>query len=145
MRPDNPEATGSAAPHPAPRQRRRAWQPRLPRLGVGARLGLGLAAVAAVLVAGDILATGTARQALEAVRSMQNRHEPLASRANAVLVRLVDYDRAVGEYVQAAKVADFATITTAGAALEDALGSYFDGRPAPPVAAAALALRTRLT
>ena len=145
MRPDNPEAAGSAAPQPAPRQRRRAWQPRLPRLGVGARLGLGLAAVAAVLVAGDILATGTARQALEAVRSMQNRHEPLASRANAVLVRLVDYDRAVGEYVQAAKVADFTAITTAGAALEDALGSYFDGRPAPPVAAAALALRTRLT
>ena len=145
MRPDNPEAAGSAAPHPAPRQRRRAWQPRLPRLGVGARLGLGLAAVAAVLVAGDILATGTARQALEAVRSMQNRHEPLASRANAVLVRLVDYDRAVGEYVQAAKGADFTAITTAGAALEDALGSYFDGRPAPPVAAAALALRTRLT
>jgi diguanylate cyclase (GGDEF)-like protein len=145
MRPANPEAARSAAPHAAPQRRRRAWRLRLPRLGVGARLGLGLAAVAAVLVAGDTLATRTARQALEAVRSMQNRHEPLASRANAVLVRLVDFDRAVGEYVQAQKVAEFTAITTAGSALEDALGSYFDGRPPPPVSAAALALRRQLT
>jgi diguanylate cyclase (GGDEF)-like protein len=98
-----------------------------------------------VLVAGEILATRTAREALEAVRSMQNEHEPLASRASAVLVRLVDYDRAVGEYVQAHNGADFAAITTAGAALEDALGSYFDGTPAPPVTAAALVLRVQLT
>jgi diguanylate cyclase (GGDEF)-like protein len=119
--------------------------PRRPRLGVGARLGLGLAAVAAVLVAGDMLATRTAREALEAVRSMQNRHEPLASRANAVLVRLIDYDRTVAEYVQAGKVADFAAITTAGAALEDAVGGYFDGTPPPSLSAAALGLRTQLT
>jgi diguanylate cyclase (GGDEF)-like protein len=101
--------------------------------------------VAAVLVAGEILATRTAREALQAVRSMQNEHEPLASRASAVLARLVDYDRAVGEYVQAHNGADFAAITTAGAALEDALGSYFDGTPAPPVTRAALELRAQLT
>ncbi len=139
MRPASPEATGTAAP------RRRAWLPRTPRLGVGARLGLGLAAVAAVLVAGEILATRTAREALQAVRSMQKEHEPLASRASTVLTRLVDYDRAVGEYVQAHDGADFAAITTAGAALEDALGGYFDGTPPPPVTRAALELRVQLT
>ena len=144
MRPTIAEAARSEAPHPAPK-RRRAWLPRAPRLGVGSRLGLGLAAVAAVLVVGEILATRTAREALQAVRSMQHEHEPLASRASAVLVRLVDYDRAVGEYVQARSAADFATITTAGAALEDAVGNYFDGTPPPPLTKAALELRAQLT
>jgi diguanylate cyclase (GGDEF)-like protein len=101
--------------------------------------------VAAVLVVGDLLATRTTREALQAVRSMQSVHEPLARRASAVLVRLVDYDRAVGESVQAHNGADFAAITTAGAALEDALGGYFDGTPAPPVTVAALELRAQLT
>lgn len=139
MRPASPEAARTAAPQ------RRAWRPRVPRLGVGARLALGLAAVAAVLVAGEILATRTAREALQAVRGMQNEHEPLASRASAVLARLVDYDRTVAEYVRAQNGADFAAITSAGAALEDALGSYFDGTPTPPVTKAALELRVQLT
>jgi len=143
MRPASPEAARTAAPRPA--ARRRAWLPRAPRLGVGARLALGLAAVAAVLVAGELLATRSAREALQAVRAMQNEHEPLASRASAVLARLVDYDRAVGEYVRAQNGADFAAITTAGAALEDALGSYFDRAPAPAVTRAALELRVQLT
>src|SRR5215831_11479238 len=98
MHPARPEAARTEAP-PAQRARR-AWLPRAPRLGVAWRLGLGLAAVAAVLVAGDILATRTAGEALQAVRSMQTEHEPLASRASAVLTRLVDYDRAVSAYVQ---------------------------------------------
>jgi len=34
---------------------------------------------------GEGLATRTTREALEAVRSMQNEHEPLANSANAVL------------------------------------------------------------
>ncbi len=144
MRPARPEAAGSAAPC-RPQKRRRAWLPRAPRLGVGSRLALGLAAVAAVLVAGEILATRTAREALQAVRSMQNEHEPLASRASTVLVRLVDYDRVVGAYVQAHNGADFAAITTAGAALEEALGGYFDGTPPPHLTPAALELRVQLT
>jgi diguanylate cyclase (GGDEF)-like protein len=124
---------------------RRAWRLRAPRLGVGSRLALGLAAVAAVLVAGELLATRTAREALAAVRSMQNEHEPLASRASAVLVRLVDYDRAVGAYVQPRNGADFAAITSAGAALEDALGSYFDATPGAPATPAARELRAALS
>src|SRR5207237_8812609 len=88
----------------------RAWlrwlprrSPRSPRLGIGWRLGLGLAAVTAVLLLGESLATRTARQALEAVRSMQTEHEPLANRANAVPEKLIAYHRAVGEYAQAAR------------------------------------------
>jgi len=140
VHPATPDSSRSSA---NPRPQRRGWLPRAPRLGVGARLGLGLAAVAAVLVVGEMLATQTSRAALEAVRSMQTEHEPLASRASAVLVRLVDYDRAVGAYVQAHNSADFAAITSAGAEFEDALQSYF--RSAPSLTPAALDLRERLT
>ncbi|HVH82770.1 MAG TPA: diguanylate cyclase, partial [Steroidobacteraceae bacterium] len=143
MAPASPEAADSAAPRPQS-PRRRAWLPRALR-GVGARLALGLAAVAAVLIVGESVATRTSQEALQAMRSMQNEHEPLASRASAVLVRLVDYDRAVGEYVQARNGADFAAITTAGAALEDALSGYYDGTPRPPVTRPALELRAALS
>jgi len=143
MRPASPEADRSEAPRPAAGRRTRRW--RVPRLGVGSRLALGLAAVAAVLVAGELLATRTSREALAAVRSMQNEHEPLASRASAVLVRLVDYDRAVGAFVQARNGADFAAISSAGAMLEDALGSYFDGTPGAPATPAARELRAALS
>jgi diguanylate cyclase (GGDEF)-like protein len=141
MRPATPETARSEAPSP------RSGRPRsrlLPRLGVGARLGLGLAAVAAVLVAGEMLATRTSREALQALRSMQNQDEPLESRASAVLERLVDYDRAVGEYVQDRNVSGSAAITSAGEALEQELGSYFGSTPPPPVTPAARALREQL-
>src|SRR5215472_3207817 len=106
--------TAPSRPLPAPaRPPRRAWRPRAPRLGIGWRLILGLAAVAAVLTAGEVLATHTTREALDAVRSMQNEHEGLASSASAVLERLVAYDRAVAEYVQG-RGTDLAPITRAG-------------------------------
>ena len=139
MRPTTPDNTAPLAP--SPRTPRR-W---LPRLGVGARLGLGLAVVAALLLVGETLATRTSRAALDAVRSMQTEHEPLASRASTVLVRLVDYDRAVAEYVQDRSSADFAAISASGAALEEAVGSYFGSIPPPPVTPAALELREALT
>ncbi len=129
------------APNPSPPARRRL---RLPRLGIGWRLTLGLAAVAAILIIGEELAARTTRAALEAVRSMQNEHEPLANSANAVLGKLLAYDRAVGEFVQARSGADFTRITDAGDALEGAVGSYFDNAPAQVVAAAA-GLRAQLT
>src|SRR5436305_283067 len=84
----------SQSPPPGPPDAERAWlrwlprprwSPRSPRLGIGWRLGLGLAAVTAVLLLGESLATRTARQAPEAVRSMQTEDEPLAHTAiNAV-------------------------------------------------------------
>jgi diguanylate cyclase (GGDEF)-like protein len=75
---------------------------------------------------------------------MQNEHEPLASAANLVLEKLVAYDRAVGEYVQARGAADFSSITTAGAALEDAVAAYFRSAPPPSVSPRAAALRGQL-
>src|SRR5205807_2191939 len=90
--------------------------------------------------------TRTARQALEAVRSMQTEHEPLANRANAVLEKLIAYDRAVGEYVQAHSADDkLSTITLAGDALEAAVAEYFSSAPPRAVTAAATGLRQQLT
>jgi len=116
-----------------------------PRLGIGWRLILGLTAVAAVLIAGEVLATRTTREALDAVRSMQSEHEPLANAANLVLEKLVAYDRAVGEYVQAHSAADFSAINAAGAALESAVAAYFRNAPAASVPSAAAGLRAQLT
>jgi diguanylate cyclase (GGDEF)-like protein len=116
-----------------------------PLLGIAWRLGLGLTAVAAVLIGAEVLSTRTTRDALEAVRAMQNEHEPLARGADAVLERLVAYDRAVGAFVQAHAGADANAITQAGDALEDAVAGYFASQPAPPVTAGTLALRAELT
>jgi len=138
---DTPSAPpGAAAALPA----QRSWL-RAPRLGIGWRLILGLTAVAAVLIAGEVLATRTTREALAAVRSMQNEHEPVASAANLVLEKLVAYDRAVGEYVQARSAADFSSINSAGAALEGAVAAYFRSAPPASVPPAAAGLRVQLT
>jgi diguanylate cyclase (GGDEF)-like protein len=126
----------------SPAPRRRAWRP---RLGIGWQLGLGLAAIAAVLTCGELLATRSAQEALQAVRSIQEENEPLARRASAVLETLVAYDRAVGAYVQAQHGADIKTIGEAGTALELAISAYFDGSPAPPLDPAARELRAQLT
>jgi len=107
------------------------------------RLGLGLALVATVLIAGEMLATRTSREALGAVRSMQREHEPLAGGASAVLEKLVAFDRAVVEYVQAHGRVDFNTIGNAGDALERSVGDYF--ALSPPVTPGAGGLRAEIT
>ena len=127
-------APPSSAP-PAPARSVWSWRFR-PRLGIGWRLILGLTAVAAVLIAGEVLATRTTREALDAVRSMQSEHEPLANAANLVLEKLVAYDRAVGEYVQANSAADFSTINAAGTELESAVAAYFRNAPRASVRSA---------
>jgi diguanylate cyclase (GGDEF)-like protein len=140
------ESARRDAPHPTPAPRvPRGWRWRAPRLGIGWRLGLGLAAVTTVLLLGEVLATRTTRAALEAVRSMQNEHEPLANSANAVLEELLAYDRAVDEYVQAPGPDDFSTITEAGDALEKAVSDYFGSSPPPLLTAPATGLRLQLT
>ncbi len=123
----------------------RGWRGLKPRLGIGSRLALGLAAVAAVIVVGHGLATRTTRQASEAVRTMQSESEPLARQASAVLEQLVAYDRAVSEYLQAGRSSDFGTITAGGSALEGALAAYYDSKPAASLAPAVLQLRTQLS
>jgi diguanylate cyclase (GGDEF)-like protein len=122
--------------------RRRGWRP---RIGIGSRLALGLAAVAAVILMGHELATRTTRQATDAVRTMQSESEPLARRASAVLERLVAFDRSVSEYLQAGRSSDFSTITAAGDALQTALTAYYDRTPAPSITQLAAQLRTQLS
>jgi hypothetical protein len=117
----------------------------VPRLGIGWRLGLGLAAVTTVLMLGEGLATRTTREALEAVRSMQNEHEPLANSANAVLEKLLAYDRAVDEDLQGHNPDQFRPMTEAGDALEAAVAAYFGASPPPPVTASGSGLRLQLT
>ena len=106
---------------------------------------LGLTAVAAVLVAGEALTARTTREALDAVRSMQNELEPLASGASAVLEKLVAYDRAVGEYVQARGTTDMRPVTAAGDALEQAVADYFSSSPTLAVTPVAAGLRAQIT
>jgi len=143
MKRELPASTAIAGAPTAPRRRAHS-----PLLGIAWRLGLGLAAVAAVLVGGEVFSTRTTRDALEAVRLMQNEHEPLASRADAVLEKLVAYDRAVGAFVQvqARTGADLgAIIVRAGDALEEAVATYFAHQRQPSATPATLALRAQLS
>src|SRR2546430_9792854 len=136
MRKPIAETARPSAPRPLPAPRvPRGWRLRVPRLGIGRRLGLGLAAVTTVLMLGEGLATRTTREALEAVRSMQNEDEPLANRANAVLEGLLAYDRAVDEDLQAHNPDQSPPITGARDALEAAVAGYFGSSPSPPVTA----------
>jgi diguanylate cyclase (GGDEF)-like protein len=96
------------------------------RFGIGTRLTLGLAAVAAVVVVAHVLATRTTRAAVEAVQSMRTRHEPLAHRTSAILEKLSAYDRAVGDDLQSDN-GDFQTLASAGDDLQEAVDRYFDG------------------
>ena len=146
MRKPIAETAPPSAPRPLPAPRvPRGWRLRVPRLGIGRRLGLGLAAVTTVLMLGEGLATRTTREALEAVRSMQNEDEPLANRANAVLEGLLAYDRAVDEDLQAHNPDQSRAMTGAGDALEAAVAGYFGSSPSPPVTASGTALRLQLT
>src|SRR5207245_3546569 len=146
MRKPIAETARPSAPCPLPAPRvPRGWRLRVPRLGIGWRLGLGLAAVTTVLMLGEGLATRTTREALEAVRSMQNEHEPLANSANAVLEKLLAYDRAVDEDLQAHNPYEFRSMTEAGDALEAAVAAYFGASPPPPLTASGTRLRLQLT
>ncbi|MGH8298371.1 MAG: putative bifunctional diguanylate cyclase/phosphodiesterase [Steroidobacteraceae bacterium] len=115
-----------------------------PRFGIGTRLTLGLAAVAAVVVVAHVLATRTTRAAVEAVRSMRTQHEPLAHRAGAILERLSAYDRAVGDELQSDNNDDLLTLSSAGDALQKAVDRYFDGVPPSTLTPATRQLRANL-
>lgn len=114
-----------------------------PRFGIGTRLTLGLAAVAAVVVAAHVLATRTTRAAVEAVRSMRTLHEPLAHRAGAILQELSAYDRAVGDDLQSDN-GDIRTLASAGDALQSAVDRYFSGVPPSALTPAISQLRAEL-
>ncbi len=82
----------AAEPSTDPIARRRIW-----RLGVGAHLALGLAAVGGVVLLGQFLTSSVSRNAVEAVRSLQLRYEPQSRRAGAIIEKLAAFDRRVEE------------------------------------------------
>jgi diguanylate cyclase (GGDEF)-like protein len=115
-----------------------------PRFGIGTRLTLGLAAVAAVVLGAHVLATRTTRAAVEAVRSMRTRQEPLAHRASVILERLSAYDRTVSDDLESDSDSDTAALAAAGDSLDAAVERYFDGTPRPVLTPATRSLREQL-
>ncbi|MGH8228635.1 MAG: hypothetical protein ACREU3_12175, partial [Steroidobacteraceae bacterium] len=93
--------------------------------GLGTHLALGLAAVAAVVIAGQILASRTTRIAVNDVRGMQTHDQPLAFRAGVVIEKLAAYDRTVDESLGTGRAAEPQALAAAQAALTAAVKSYF--------------------
>jgi diguanylate cyclase (GGDEF)-like protein len=120
---------------------RRPWRV---RLGIGSRLAIGLTAVSAVILIGHTLASKTTRKAVEAVRTMQQEAEPLARRAAAVQEKLVGYDRAVSDYVQAGRTPNITSIDAARDGLAASVSAYVEGDPRPVATSAALELRAQI-
>ncbi|HSY07100.1 MAG TPA: EAL domain-containing protein [Steroidobacteraceae bacterium] len=114
------------------------------RLGIGARLALALAAVAAVIMIGHGLATENTRRAVQSLHSMQIEYEPQARRAAAVMAKLADYDRAVVEHLQGDHPSALVSITSAADEVDLAVNHYFNDDPAPLATAAAVQLRIEL-
>jgi diguanylate cyclase (GGDEF)-like protein len=114
------------------------------RLGIGARLALALAAVAAVIMLGHGLATENTRRAVQALHSMQIEHDPQARRAETAMEKLANYDRAVVEYLQGDHQSAFESITAAGDELDLAVNHYFNDAPAPLASPEAVQLRIEL-
>ncbi len=115
------------------------------RLGIGARLALGLAAITAVILVGHVLVERSTLNAVRAVDSMQTEHEPLARSASAVVAKLVAYDRAVTEYLQSSKSIGFDSITTAGSELDAAVAGYFGRHTASNRLTADIELRSQIS
>ena len=114
------------------------------RLGIGARLVLALAAVAAVIVIGHGVATENTRRAVQSLHSMQVEHEPQARRAEAVMGKLADYDRAVTEYLQGDHQSAIESVAAAGDELDLAVNHYFNDTPPPLETPESVQLRIEL-
>ncbi len=115
------------------------------RVGIGACLALGLAAITAVILFGHVLVERTTLTAVQAVNSMQTEHEPLARAASAVVDKLVAYDRAVTEYLQSNKAPAFDVITAAGSELDTAVAAYFGRHTSSILSSADLELRAQIS
>jgi diguanylate cyclase (GGDEF)-like protein len=134
-----------ATPLPLEPGRAAAWHAL--KLGIGARLLLGLAAVTVVVLAGHAISTRATVAAAESVRRMQTLHETLAQRANLVLERLNAFDRSVGAALAArpprTPSAD-ELLPQSGQALTQAVDGYFNGAPAQADSTAGINLRAQL-
>jgi len=109
---------------------RRRW-----RLGIGAHLALGLAAVAFVVLVGQLVADNITHTAAQAVRSLQLRYEPQARLAGAIIEKLAAFDRAVEESLGSettsveAQHSVQAALDAAAGDLNDALTVWFERMP----------------
>jgi diguanylate cyclase (GGDEF)-like protein len=115
---------------PDPATPRRIW-----RLGVGAHLALGLAAVALVVLLGQLVADNITHTAVQAVGSLELRYVPQARLASAIMEKLAAFDREVeeslgaeGSSVEAQRSAQ-ADLETATADLNKALDVWFERMP----------------
>jgi diguanylate cyclase (GGDEF)-like protein len=146
MQESSTESADAALAAPAPQPAAGApWGLRL-RVGIGARLALGLAAITAVILFGHVLVQRTTFNAVQAVDSMQTEHEPLARSASAVVAKLVAYDRAVTEYLQSSTgTVPLDALGAAGGDLEAAVASYFGRHTSSVVSAADLRLRAQIS
>ncbi len=103
-----------------------------PRLGLGAHLAVGLAAVVVVVLAGQTIANRNTRAAVEAVRIIQAHYTPLALRSGIVIEKLAAYDRTVGEYLESERPIEPEALTQAETDLQAAVESYFAAAGALP-------------
>jgi diguanylate cyclase (GGDEF)-like protein len=128
------QSASETAPDPPPS--RRHW-----RLGIGAHLALGLAAVALVVLAGQLVADKITHTAVQAVHSLQLRYEPQARLASAIIEKIAAFDREVEESLgpegtsveaQHSAQADLETATTD---LNRAIDAWFTDKPKDLMAA----------
>jgi diguanylate cyclase (GGDEF)-like protein len=114
-------------PSTDPVPRRRIW-----RLGVGAHLALGLAAVGAVVLAGQFFTSKVTHNSAEAVRSLQERYEPQSRLAGAIIEKLAAFDRQVEEALGADVNSDDAKrsaqqdVQTATTELNQSIAAWFE-------------------
>jgi len=108
---------------------------------VGAHLAFGLAAVAGVVVFGDVVANRSTREAMQDVRSMQADYAPLVHRTGDILEKLAGYDRAVAEHLEASGNSHNTVLNNADTALAAALAAY-SAAPAVPGSAGSAAVES---
>lgn len=98
--------------------------PRPPRLGLAARLALGFAAIAAVLLLGHAAAQRDMRAAIDTLRRAQTAQVPLARAAEALTYSVLAFDRAVLAEVRRPTDASRANVAEAEDAMFASLDAY---------------------
>ena len=99
------------------------------RLSLAARLGLGFAAIAVVLLLGQAAAQREMHAAIETLRRTQTAQVPLSRVADALTYRVAAFDRAVLAEVRTPTDASRATVAEAEDALLATLDSYATLQP----------------
>ncbi len=99
------------------------------RLGFAARLGIGFAAIAAVLLLGHAAAQRDMRAAIDTLGRTQSAQVPLARAAESLTYRVLAFDRAVLGEVRRPTQASRANVAEAEAAMFASLDAYAQLQP----------------